>query len=92
MFDVSNSHENHKIKFITEDIKNNLIYNSSANPLIKLKNFDVQKNIIGNYSLDSNTNNKIMVLKNNKKVYINSYLLNSYSVSRNIKKLKKLIL
>ncbi len=41
-------------------------------------------------SLNSENNNEIKVLKNNKVVYINSYLLNSYSSLRNIKKLDKI--
>ena len=52
--------------------------------------------LINNSSIKNNHNifdfqtyNKIKVLKNNKVVYINKDLLNSYSISRNIKKLKK---
>jgi hypothetical protein len=36
------------------------------------------------------TNNEIKTLKNNKVVYINKSLLNSYSTSRTIKKFKKI--
>jgi len=35
-------------------------------------------------------NNEIKVLKNNKVVYVNTYLLNSYSTSKNIKRLNKI--
>jgi hypothetical protein len=35
-------------------------------------------------------NNEIKVLKNNKVVYVNNFLLNSYSTSKNIKKLDKI--
>lgn len=88
---LSNSNENSKIKFVTDDIKNNSISKSSVkkDSLSKIKYFKVSKNISKNYSLDTNTNNEILTLKNNKKVYINKYLLNSYSTSRAIKKLHK---
>ena len=38
---------------------------------------------------DTESNNEIIVLKNKKAVYINRYLLNSYSTSRSFKKFKK---
>jgi hypothetical protein len=38
----------------------------------------------------SENNNEIKVLKNNKVVYVNTFLLNSYSTSKNIKKLDKI--
>ena len=38
----------------------------------------------------SENNNEIKVLKNNKVVYVNTFLLNSYSTSKNIKKLNKI--
>ena len=40
--------------------------------------------------LNTENNNEIKVLKNNKVVYINTYLLNSHSSSKNIKKLNKI--
>lgn len=40
--------------------------------------------------MNSESNNEIKVLKNNKVVYMNKYLLNSYSTSRAIKRLKKI--
>ena len=64
-----------KIQTITDDIKTSLINNRSA------------KN---NYNIfDLKANNEIKVLKNNKIVYINKNILNSYSISRSIKKCKK---
>ena len=42
------------------------------------------------YSFDEDDqNNEIKVLKNKKAVYVNRYLLNSYSTSRSLKKLKQ---
>ena len=49
-------------------------------------------NIIKNndkYSFDEDQNNEIKVLKNKKAVYVNRYLLNSYSTSRSLKKFKQ---
>ena len=40
--------------------------------------------------MNTENNNEIKVLKNNKVVYINTYLLNSYSSSRNIKTLNNI--
>lgn len=40
--------------------------------------------------MNSESNNEIKVLKNNKVVYMNKFLLNSYSTSRAIKRLKKI--
>lgn len=39
----------------------------------------------------SENNNEIKVLKNNKVVYVNTFLLNSHSTSKNIKKLNKIV-
>ncbi len=41
-------------------------------------------------STNTENNNEIKVLKNNKVVYVNSYLLNSPSTSKKLKKLKKI--
>ena len=49
-----------------------------------------KKNIKKNISNSENNNNEIKVLKNNKVVYVNTFLLNSYSTSKNIKKLNKI--
>jgi len=48
------------------------------------------KRIIKKPILDSQANNEIKVFKNKKFVYINKHLLNSYSISRYIKKRKKI--
>ena len=45
------------------------------------KNYLIQKK-----TRQTENNNEIKVLKNNKIVYVNSFLLNSYSTSKNIKK------
>ena len=72
----SYSEESKKIQTITDDIKARSINNSSKKD---------KHNIF-----DSKTNNEIKALKNHKIVYINKYLLNSYSISRSLKKFKKI--
>ena len=72
----SYSEESKKIQTITDDIKARSINNCSKKD---------KHNIF-----DSQTNNEIKALKNNKIVYINKYLLNSYSISRSVKKFKKI--
>ena len=57
---------------------------------IKFKSICTKKNKIENHICDLKTNNEIKVLKNNKVVYINKDLLNNYSTSRSVKKLKKI--
>ena len=49
-----------------------------------------KKNIIEKNIADLQTNNEIKILKNNKIVYINKNLLNSYSTLRAVKKFKKI--
>ena len=53
------------------------------------KYFVIEKSLIRNHTFISKSNNEIKVLKNNKVVYVNKDLLNSYSILRAIKKLKK---
>ena len=53
----------------------------------KIFYFNVIKNN-GKCLFDTESNNEIKVLKNKKAVYINRYLLNSYSISRSVKKFK----
>ena len=72
----SYSEESKKIQTITDDIKARSINNSSKKD---------KHNIF-----DSKTINEIKALKNHKIVYINKYLLNSYSISRSVKKFKKI--
>lgn len=78
--------ENNKPNFIIDDKERSLIINSSRinNPSTKVKYFNIEKNISAKY------NNEIKVLKNRKIVYINAHLLNDYSTSRYIKKLKRI--
>ena len=80
-----NSYPKENIKFQTDknDIQRSLINNNST----KYNH----KNIFEKYIFDLQTNNEIRILKNNKLVYLNKKLLNTYSTSRAIKKLKKLI-
>ena len=80
--------ENKNPKFIIDYYKEgNLINNDSKvnNLSTKLKYFHNDKNII-----NFGTSNEIKVFKNKKMVYINRGLLKNYSISRNIKKLKKI--
>ena len=90
--DNSKSKGNNKIQNITDDMKVHLINNNSINnnPFSKINYFKVTKDLNNKYLLDSNSNNEIKVLKNNKAIYINRYLLKSYSTSRALKKLKKI--
>lgn len=53
-------------------------------------NFNVTKSINEKDYLDLNANNEIKVLKNNKVVYVNNNLLNSFYTSKSIKKLNKI--
>ena len=75
---------------ITDGI--NLISNSSTNNNhdIKFKCICTKKNKIEKHICDLQTNNEIKVLKNNKVVYINKDLLNTYSTSRGVKQFKKI--
>lgn len=68
-------------------INNNSHINNSST---KLKYFNIEKKISRNFLLDLDSNNEIKVLKNRKIVYVNKDLLNNYSTSRTIKKLKKI--
>ena len=54
--------------------KNNNIINKKDSPIV----------------IDNERNNEIKVLKNNKAVYVNTYLLNCPSASKNLKKLNKI--
>jgi hypothetical protein len=80
-----------KNQTIEDEVKGSLINNSSSknNLNIKFKCICSKKNIIEKDIFALQTNNEIKVLKNNKIVYVNKDLLNSYSTSRTIKKLKK---
>lgn len=79
--------ENNNFGIIIDSKENNLNNNNSIinNPSEKIKYLNLEKNI-----KDFDTNNEIKVLKNQKIVYINTDLLNNYSISRNIKKFKKI--
>ena len=81
-----------KNQTITNEIKGSLnnISSSKKNPNIKFKCICSEKNIIEKKIFELETNNEIKVLKNNKIVYVNKDLLNSYSTSRSVKKLKKI--
>ena len=57
----------------------------------KLKEKKSIKKFINKKMIQNKNNNKIKVLKNKKLVYVNSFLLNSDSASKNIKRLNKVI-
>ena len=84
--------ENNKPNFIIDDKERNLKINSSRinNPSTKVKYFNIEKNINAKSLLNFDTSNEIKVLKNRKIVYINTDLLNDYSTSKYIKKLKRI--
>ena len=69
---------------ITNDNKKNNYFNVTHEPE------KPKKKIIRKYISLKESNNEIKVLKNNKVVYVNTFLLNSYSTSKNIKKLNKI--
>ena len=81
--DKSNLDTNNKTKNISEGIINN-------GPSTILKYFNKNKNINKKSLLEKDSNNEIKVFKNKKSVYINAYLFNSYSTSKNIKKSNKI--
>ena len=87
------SYKNNDSNF--NNIINNLInckQNDNINKPIIIKNNNKKfENINSNPdSSDSTNNNNIKVLKNNKAVYVNSYLLNSPSASKKLKQLNKI--
>lgn len=68
---------------------NKSIYNQNNNNLKDLKekpNKDAESSLLNN----NENNNEVKVLKNHKAVYVNSYLLNSPSSSKKLKKLNKI--
>ena len=72
----------------SEKIFDEASYNSDPKESNKIQ--DIKDNIIKKHISYPHSNNEIKVLKNNKFVYINKELLNSYSTLRAIKKLKKI--
>jgi hypothetical protein len=96
--DLSKKNFNEIINICNEDISKDLskvkIYQNNT---CSKKNFSnvvqedkPKKTLIKRNVLNTENNNEIKVLKNNKVVYINTYLLNSYSSSRNIKTLNNI--
>ena len=89
--DNSNQKLNNKINIITDDNKKANLINTSIinnNSMKSIRYFNIIKNN-DKLSFDENQNNEIKVLKNKKAVYVNRYLLNSYSTSRSLKKFKQ---
>ena len=66
------------------------IRSTKNNHKTKFIYFYPKKNINKKLIFDLKTNNEIKVLKNNKIVYVNKDLLNSYSTKRTIKKFRKI--
>jgi hypothetical protein len=92
-YNITNNISNHD-----NDNNNIIIKNKYFNISNIFKSEKVNQNNNNNITnktesvLSTNTenNNEIKVLKNNKVVYVNSYLLNSPSTSKKLKKLKKI--
>ena len=86
---------NENIKILGKDQSKESLNNQTSHFIEKKNYFNVvqegkPKNKINKEeALNSEKNNEIKVLKNNKAVYINKYLLYSYSSLRNLKKLNK---
>ena len=75
--------------------------NNIKNKYFNITNYESEEKIINNNNIintkkespivvDNERNNEIKVLKNNKAVYVNSYLLNSPSASKKLKQLNKI--
>ena len=79
----SNQKQNNEIQIINDASLHN-------NPSTKLKFWNIKKKINEKNIFDLDNNNEIKVLKNNKIVYMNTYLRNSNSTSKAINKLKKI--
>ena len=96
--DLSKKNSNEIINVCNEDVLKDLskVKISQNNTLSKKNIFNVvqedkpKKELNKRNVLNTENNNEIKVLKNNKVVYINTYLLNSHSSSKNIKKLNKI--
>ena len=86
----SNSKENNNLANFNNflNLSSNASYFSKNNyfNVINIKNEKTKKKLIQKKTRQTENNNEIKVLKNNKIVYVNSFLLNSYSTSKNIKK------
>ena len=100
--DINNKNINYNINNYA-NIEDNINKNISNNPCL-YKKTSLKNNFLFNvthekkkkykkkkYNKQTESNNEIKVLKNKKIVYINTLLLNSYSTSKNIKKLNKII-
>ena len=97
--DKKNLNENINENNNSTDISNSTHIQSNASIIKKNNYFNIthiknekskkkkNKKIIS----QSENNNEIKVLKNNKVVYVNTFLLNSHSTSKNIKKLNKIV-
>ena len=89
-----NSKENNNLANFNNflNLSSNASYFSKNNyfNVINIKNEKTKKKIIQKKTKQTENNNEIKVLKNNKIVYVNSFLLNSYSTSKNIKKFNKI--
>ena len=96
--DLSKKNSNEIINVCNEDVSKDLskVQISQNNTCSKKNFFNVvqedkpKKKLIKRKILNTENNNEIKVLKNNKVVYINTYLLNFCSSSKNIKKLNNI--
>ena len=83
--DSSSSHPQNKT-LLKKKISFNVIHTKDKKDK---KDKNDKKKVIKKIIKQTENNNEIKVLKNNKVVYVNTFLLNSYSTSKNIKKLSK---
>lgn len=83
--------ENNFVKLKRANLENSTNIQNALNA-IKTKNMFVVHKYDGNgiYSNIDNNNNEVKVFKNHKVVYVNASLLNSYHLSKNLKKVKKI--
>ena len=70
--------------------KNSLLNKNNLFKTTKVNFRKHSKKLVNKKTNQNNNNNEIRVLKYKKVVYANSFLLNSYSTSKNIKKLNKI--
>jgi len=83
--DSSSSHPHNKT-LLKKKICFNVIHTKDKKDK---KDKNEKKKVIKKFIKQTEYNNEIKVLKNNKVVYVNTFLLKSYSTSKNIKKLSK---
>ena len=98
---VINNQNSKKLENINFNADSSNVYTNTKNKYFNITNYESEEkinnknnNIINKKDspivIDNERNNEIKVLKNNKAVYVNTYLLNCPSASKNLKKLNKI--